>query len=239
MSTPNWNAWLAHAWGGGVDECDIPFASGASNVVVGTNPAFTIQDFLALYPKFGGTPTVLSGSTTTQGDPSVVVTSSVGLAVGNPVAGPGIADGAKITAIPDGTHVTLSAAPTSSGSIALTVWNALVVPLAVITAYLLLASAALVQARWLEMWPVAMGLYVAHFLTLYARSDGNPNSTIGQIAAQGLSLGIQTAKSVGDVSVSYQPITGLEDWGAWNLTIYGEQLAQFAKMVGSGPMLLW
>ncbi len=64
-------------------------------------------------------------------------------------------------------------------------------------------------------------------------------STVGQIAAQGLSLGIQTAKSVGDVSVSYQPVTGLEEWGMWTLTLYGTQLAQLAKIIGSGGMLLY
>ena len=112
------------------------------------------------------------------------------------------------------------------------------VPNVVLQAYITLASASLVQARWLEQWPIAMALFVAHFATLYAKSDGNPLSTVGQIAAQGISTGIQVGKSVGDVSVNYQPVTGLEDWGSWNLTSYGQQLATMAKIVGAGPMLL-
>ena len=64
-------------------------------------------------------------------------------------------------------------------------------------------------------------------------------STGAQIAAQGLAGGIQTSKSVGDVSVSYQPLESLKDWGAWNLTKYGQQLATMASVVGSGPMLIW
>lgn len=60
-----------------------------------------------------------------------------------------------------------------------------------------------------------------------------------QIAAQGLAGGIQTAKSVGDVSVSYQVLTSLEEWGAWNLTKYGQLLATMAKTIGAGPMVIY
>jgi hypothetical protein len=60
-----------------------------------------------------------------------------------------------------------------------------------------------------------------------------------QIAAQGLAGGIQVSKSVGDVSVSYQALEALADWGALALTKYGQQLATWAKVVGSGPMVIW
>lgn len=238
-STPDWSAWIAQAWGGGSYEEICGFGFGASNVVVGTNPAYTLQDFIAFYPKFGGTPVVLTGATTVTNSPSVAVSSTTGLAVGNPVAGPGIPNGALIKSVDDPTHLTLTAAVTAGATISLTIWNAPPIPFLVISAYIFLASASLVQDRWLEQWPLAVGLMIAHYLTLYARSDGNPTSPIGLIAAQGLSFGITVAKAVGDVSVSYSPITGLEDWGAWNLTSYGQQLATLAKVIGSGPMLLW
>jgi hypothetical protein len=89
------------------------------------------------------------------------------------------------------------------------------------------------------MWTVGMGLMVSHFLTLYARSDGNPNSNIGQIAAQGVATGIQVSKAAGDVTVSYQPVQGIEDWGAYNLTTYGQQLATLALGIGAGAVLAW
>ncbi len=63
--------------------------------------------------------------------------------------------------------------------------------------------------------------------------------TGAQIAAQGLAGGIQTSKSVGDVSVSYQTLDSLKDWGQWNLTKYGQMLATVAKTMGSGPMVVW
>ena len=63
--------------------------------------------------------------------------------------------------------------------------------------------------------------------------------TPGAVAAAGLAGGIQTSKSVGDVSVSYQVLTSLENWGAWNLTKFGQLLATMARVIGSGPALFW
>jgi hypothetical protein len=59
------------------------------------------------------------------------------------------------------------------------------------------------------------------------------------IAAQGLAGGIQTSKSVGDVSVGYQVLESLKDFGQWNLTSYGQQLATAAKVIGPGSMIIW
>lgn len=64
-------------------------------------------------------------------------------------------------------------------------------------------------------------------------------ATPAQIAAQGVAQGILTSKSVGDVSASYSVLQGLEGWGAFNLTKYGQQLITMAKTVGSGPAMVW
>ena len=61
----------------------------------------------------------------------------------------------------------------------------------------------------------------------------------GAVAAAGLAGGIQSSKSVGDVSVSYSVLSSLESWGAWNLTKFGQLLATMAKVMGSGPMIFW
>jgi hypothetical protein len=194
------------------------------------------------------------------------------------------------------------------------------IPLSVVVTYLRLAYASLVFERWQEEWWVAMGWFIAHYLTLWARSDSlevltlatathgeTPTGAVpgtaftlsmappggslqsltangvfltpgvdytlsggvialtvalasgglyatwpvaaeaftaaspssAQIAAQGLAGGIQTSKSVGDVSVGYQVLTSLESWGAWNLTSYGQQLVSMAKVIGSGPALIY
>ena len=241
MATPDWSGYLDGVWAWPVEfNSALPFLTAASNLVVGTNPPYTIQDFLGFYPKWGGVP-LQQQITTVEGSPTVAVQDVSGMNVGNPVAGDGIPDGAMILSVDEiDETVTLSANATATSSTAnFTVWNSPLVPFAMIQAYILLASSCLVQARWLSLWPFAMALYVAHFLTLYAQSENGKNITLARAAAQGLSTGIMVAKAVGDVSASYQPIGGLERWGAWNLTTFGQQLATFAKAVGSGPMLLY
>ncbi len=111
-----------------------------------------------------------------------------------------------------------------------------VVPAAVLQMYITLASACLAQARWLDMWPMAMALFVAHYATLYLRSEGNPGTTAGQIAASGLEKGIQTSRGTGPISAGSQ-LVQLPDWGAWAETTYGVQLATLANTMGSGFLL--
>lgn len=250
-ATPDWTQWLSSQWGPETDDGFWPLAviELASNVVCGSNQPYFIQDFFAVYPMFGGAPVSIAGVNIQAGITGVSSTAGfAGVSVGNPVAGPGIPDGTFVQSITDANDIVLSNAATADGSISLTVWNAstlpttaaTTIPTAVVSLYIALATASLVQARWQEQWPVAMSLFVAHYLTLYARAAGNPTSTIGQIAAGGLAFGIQVSKAVGDVSVSYQPIIGwLEQFGAWNLTLYGQLLATMALTVGGGPMLLY
>lgn len=236
-SVPNWSQWLKSVWGWPDDVYGV--VPDGSNIIVGANPAYALQDFFALFPKYGGVPLVYQG-TFTDNSTQITLSSSTGLSIGNPLAGAGIPDGATIIAI-NGLVVTISSPTTADGSggVSLTFWNLPPIPFAVQLAYIAFATASLVQARWQDSWTVAVGLFVAHYLTLWAKSDGDLTSTVSQIAAQGLSNGVQVSKSVGDVSVGYSPVTGLESWAGWNLTSYGQQLATLAKIAGAGPVLLY
>lgn len=244
MGTPDWTGWLNSIWGPSTDPLSPQaIVAFASNVVVGSNPPYTVQDFLAIYPKFGGVPlssgTVAPTGNISAGNNTIVVNNPAGIAAGQPIAAAGIADGTFINSI-SGNNAVVSLPPVASGSnVPLTIWNAPPIPIAALLAFIALASASLVQARWLDSWIVAMGWFVAHFATLYVKSDGNPFSSPGQVAAAGLASGIQVSKSVGDVSVAYQPVQGLSEWGAWNLTSYGQQLATMAKIIGMGPLFLY
>jgi hypothetical protein len=75
--------------------------------------------------------------------------------------------------------------------------------------------------------------------TQQAVQTPNPGLTGAQVAAQALANGILTSKSVGDVSAGYTPLASLESWGAWNLTVFGQQLATMGKIVGAGPSVMW
>lgn len=245
-SGPDWNGLLASVFGPaveGIDPSFSPFIALASNVITGQNPPYTVQDFFTMFPKFAGQP-LLSGlsaplASFISGSANATVNNSAGMAAGQPIAGVAIPDNTFIASISGTTVVMTNPATQTIANVPIIVWNATTVPVVVLQVYINLASAALIQARWQDTWVLAMGLFVAHFATLYAKSDGNPNSNVGQIAAQGLSSGIQISKSAGDVQVSYTPVQGIEHWGAWNLTTYGQQLATFAKIIGMGPMLLY
>ena len=321
---PNFNAWLQNTWGSGASyETVCNEFYGASNFVFGTNPPYYLDDFKAVHPKFFGTATILSGCGTEIGQTTVTVASTNGLDYGQFLQAWGVfPKGTIIVGLGDNTITVNNAALATNVNAALNVYTSTPIPTGVILMYVNLAHASLVQARWQEMWWSAMALYVAHFATLYARSDSSevfeslqtivhgetPAGTVpgtvytlssappggalqsltknggfliptvaytlsgatitlttetvtddalyatwlvqemtlqaapmngAQIAAQGLSFGLQTSKSVGDVSVGYTTLDALADWGSWNLTSYGQQLVTFARVVGMGPALIW
>ena len=98
-----------------------------------------------------------------------------------------------------------------------------------------MANACVQPDKWLESWRYAVGLYVAHYATLYLRtySEGSPSAA--QAAASGALVGIVKSATLGDSSVSYDTTAitkGTEDWGDLNATVYGQMLANRAKLVG-------
>ena len=116
------------------------------------------------------------------------------------------------------------------------------VPELVLTMYLELAHHAVKEARWHSYWKMAMGLFVAHFATLWARGTADAASTAADVVSAGEARGLVASKSAGGVSISMDYgtlIGGLNDWAAWNTTQYGTQLATLAKMVGKGGMQIW
>lgn len=232
---PDYNMLTTQFWGSG-HETAVGLLSG-SNIVLGSNPPWTTTDFFAFYPKFGGKTTEITG-TLTAGSPVVDGVSS--LAAGQLITGPGIPSGTVIISVDgDNQQATLSQPAAASGDVSLTVYVAPLVPLAVVNAYIALASASLVQARWRDTWALAMGWFVAHFVTLWMRSDGDAYSTPGQVAASGISRGITVSKSAGGVSQGIQALDDLAGWAQWRQTTYGEQFASFARIIGAGPMLVY
>ncbi len=117
-----------------------------------------------------------------------------------------------------------------------------VIPDVVFTAWLNMAQAAIRKERYGDMWEIAMGLFVAHWLTLYLQSAASMNDPISKIVSAGLSRGVQTAKSAGDLSVSYDfsIVAGdFDGWGTYKYTAFGQQLVTIAKLVSLGGMCIW
>lgn len=239
MATPDYNAYYNEIWGWPDDAPVNLNISIASNVIVGTNQPYSVTDFLSLYPKFGGKPTVITGTLDGTTGTITGVSSIAGLLAGQYITGLGVAPGSTVVSA-NGTTVVLSKPTTQAGSpVQLSVFTAPLLPMAVLNAYIYLATSSLFQARWCEMWTMVMGLFIAHYATLWLQGEASgPNSTGAQAAASGLAQGITTSESAGDVSYSVQPVV-IDGFGAFNLTSYGQQLVTLAQTVGSGGMLLW
>lgn len=94
-------------------------------------------------------------------------------------------------------------------------------------------------SRWGSMWRYAAGLYVAHFASLYLKTYAPSSGNTGQVSSKAQQMGTVKAATMGDTTISYDntAITaGIEKWGAWNATIYGQQLVTLARQVGMGGM---
>lgn len=105
--------------------------------------------------------------------------------------------------------------------------------------YLNLANASIKEVRWHSSWKLAMGWFMAHFLTLYVEGMATPDSKEAGIIRAGQAQGLETSKSVGDVSVSIDYTTianGINGWAGWQMTKYGQQLITIGKLVGKGAM---
>ncbi|OUO34713.1 DUF4054 domain-containing protein [Flavonifractor sp. An306] len=111
------------------------------------------------------------------------------------------------------------------------------VPATMLEEIINMANACVQPDKWLESWRYAVGLYVAHYATLYLRTYAESSPTAAQAAASGALVGVVKSATLGDSSVSYDTTAvtkGTEDWGDLNSTTYGQMLANRAKLVGLG-----
>jgi hypothetical protein len=110
------------------------------------------------------------------------------------------------------------------------------VPHAIMNSFLSMANDVVSPDRWGDMWRFGVGLFVAHYATLYLRTiQNNPDGSknIMSAVASGQLFGIINSASLGDASVSYDTSAATNsttDWGQWNLTSYGQQYASLAKV---------
>lgn len=89
--------------------------------------------------------------------------------------------------------------------------------------------------RWGEALSYGLQFFAAHNLALW-RQDMNAARKGG---VPGSATGAQSSKAVDKVSVSYDQSVGLvEGAGHWNLTVYGKQFIQMARMMGAGGVQL-
>ncbi|WP_122762979.1 DUF4054 domain-containing protein [Salmonella enterica] len=109
-------------------------------------------------------------------------------------------------------------------------------PTTMIQARLVLADVLMNESRFGEdVFPYVVGLFVAHYMALYA-ADMRGVAVGG---AGGANSGVQTSKSVDKVSVSYDASTPLNpDAGFWNNTRYGSEFWEYLMIFGAGAIQL-
>lgn len=113
------------------------------------------------------------------------------------------------------------------------------VPASVTEMYIEMANKSILESRWHSKWKLAISLYIAHFLTLWAKTSKEEPMTPAQLAVAGESKGAILSKSVDGVSVSYSATSAendLQGWGSFKDTLYGQQFASLAKFAGFGGM---
>lgn len=203
---------------------------------------------------------VSTNGNTVNGNANITVANPQGIAIGMNASGSGIATGATVLGIA-GNTLELSLPCTATGAavalsfqatptivlslpttqavngLLLTIYVAPLIPLVVLNTFIVLASNSVWLKHYQENWLFCMALFIAHYATLWLQGEAaGPNSTPAQAAASGLAIGIKVAASAGDVSKSME-VVKYEDWGSYNLTLYGQQFLTFAAPLGSGPML--
>lgn len=113
-------------------------------------------------------------------------------------------------------------------------------PATMMQSFIAMANSIVSEVRWGEMWRLACGLLVAHYLTMYLRqTKGNTTGSDNaqQAADSGALLGIVSSASLGDASVSYDTSAATQatqTWGQFNLTTYGQQYASLARIHALG-----
>lgn len=112
----------------------------------------------------------------------------------------------------------------------------------IVKMYIEFANEVVNEGRWGKQWKLGMCLFVAHFCSIYLMSYSDINSPAAAVIAAGQSKGLVSSKSVGDVSVSYDfslAMQNVENWGQFNLTMFGNQYVSIAKLMSKGPMWVW
>jgi hypothetical protein len=248
MAMPDLEAIALDWWGGSYESSAFAgIIAAAGNMAYGTNPPFSVNDFFQMFPKYAGPVTGLTGAEVlgayliTGLSAPVLPPGAGAIAVGQLVAGDGILNGTFITAYDAGSAQMMISTPlTADNALAsLGVIAAPLLPVIVIGLFVNTASATLGQARWLELWPMAMAYYIAHLSTLWLQSEGAPGTPAAAAAQSGLAAGILVAESADGVSASYQALEQEGSWGTLNLTTYGQQIITWAKSLGPTTRYIW
>lgn len=110
-------------------------------------------------------------------------------------------------------------------------------PEGMLESFIELTNSSIAPDKWGGLFRLAAGLFMAHNATLYLRAYRDGSCDAATAASSGDLVGIVASATLGDASVSYDTsalVRATEQWGDLNSTIYGQQLATKARLVGLG-----
>lgn len=215
---------------------------GASGIVFNGNPPFTVTDFIGIYAKFIGPSTPFAGIVITAGSTSITgLMGNLGcLTVATLLTNNNgsLAKDTIITAINPSTGTITISQPALQNDTTFNAYCSPITPLLVMLTYINLARVSVMAQRYKGSWFICMCYFVAHYLTLWTRSEsGVPNITAAQVAASGLTKGVTVSRAAGDVSATQKLIMeGYDEFGAWGETTYGEMFITIARATNMGPI---
>ncbi len=115
-------------------------------------------------------------------------------------------------------------------------------PDVVLNSFLELGQACVAKQRFGKMWQLAIGLFIAHFCTLYLQNVAEPGTEAADVVNAAQAAGVVTSESADGVSYSMDTSMLSQDiagWAAFKLTAFGSQFATIAKLVGKGGIYIW
>lgn len=116
--------------------------------------------------------------------------------------------------------------------------NNVEIPDYIISMFINIADHSIKERRFKTMWKYCMCLYVAHLATLYLQVQNEVPGSAALISSA-MPRGIAASKSVDALSISYdyQGVSeDLKGYGTFKYTVYGQQLATYARMYRGAGM---
>ncbi len=116
-----------------------------------------------------------------------------------------------------------------------------VVPDEILEEYTEMALGIVNRKRFGAAWKRAIGLYLAHVLTLYLQTAQPEGAEATDIVSAASSVGMITGESADGVSYSRDTsaVSDLAGWTDFKTTAYGVQFATLAKLYARGGAYIW
>lgn len=114
-----------------------------------------------------------------------------------------------------------------------------IIPENILKLFISMANSSVGACRWGEFWRYAIGLFVAHYVSLYLMTYKDGVKDSNDVDTGGSIINVVKSAQLGDASITFDSsavTSATANWGAWNATPYGQQLVTMARYASLGGM---